>query len=72
MDMSDYAKWKDGDIEKSPHWQRVKDNLLLSLIKKTLIHSPSKRYTIDQIKNHLWFKKKFKDSGMCIVLVYYF
>jgi len=61
--MSDYAKWKDGDIEKSPHWQRVKDNLLLSLIKKTLIHSPSKRYTIDQIKNHLWFKKKFKDSA---------
>ena len=41
--MSDYAKWKDGDIEKSPHWQRVKDNLLLSLIKKTLAHYPTKR-----------------------------
>merc|ERR1712241_1526069 len=53
VDMSDYAKWKDGDIEKSPHWQRVKDNLLLSLIKKTLAHYPTKRYTIEQIKYHL-------------------
>jgi len=67
MDMSDYAKWKDGDIEKSLHWQRVKDNLLLSLIKKTLAHNPSKRYTIDQIKNTLWFKKKFKDSDGALI-----
>jgi len=36
--------------------------LLLSLIKKILEHSPSKRYKILNIKNHLWFKKKFKDS----------
>ena len=37
--------------------------MLLSLIKKILEHSPSKRYKILNIKNHLWFKKKFKDSG---------
>jgi len=67
VDMSDYAKWKDGDIEKSPHWQRVKDNLLLSLIKKTLAHYPTKRYTIEQIKNHLWFKKKFKDTDGLLI-----
>jgi len=65
--MSDYAKWKDGDIEKSLHWQRVKDNLLLSLIKKTLAHYPAKRYTLLQIKNHLWFKKKFKDSDGALI-----
>ena len=28
-----------------------------------LNHGPSKRYNLNQIKNHLWFKKKFKDSG---------
>ena len=62
--MSDYAKWKDGDIEQSLHWQRLQDNLLLSLIKKMLTHSASKRYTMKQLLNHLWVKKKFKDSGM--------
>jgi len=67
LDMSDYAKWKDGDIEQSPHWQRLQNNLLLSLIKKTLTHSPSKRYTLSQIKNHLWFKKKFKDSDGALI-----
>jgi len=61
VDISDYAKWKDNDIEQSGHWQRIQDNLLLSMIKKMLTHSPSKRYTVPQIKNHLWFKKKFKD-----------
>ena len=63
VDMSDYAKWKEGDIETSNHWHRLKDNLLLSLIRKMLVHSPSRRYTLMQIKNHLWYKKKFKDSG---------
>ena len=29
-----------------------------------LNHGPSKRYNLNQIKNHLWFKKKFKDSGI--------
>ena len=64
LDISDYSKWKENDIETSSHWQRIQDNLLLSLIKKMLHHGPSKRYNLNQIKNHLWFKKKFKDSGM--------
>ena len=63
LDISDYQNWKDGEIERSAHWQRLQDNLLLSLIKKILAHSPSKRYTLLQIRNHLWVKKKFKDSG---------
>jgi len=62
LDISDYSKWKENDIETSSHWQRIQDNLLLSLIKKMLNHGPSKRYNLNQIKNHLWFKKKFKDS----------
>merc|ERR1711953_1047747 len=62
LDISDYSKWKENDIETSGHWQRIQDNLLLSLIKKMLNHGPSKRYNLNQIKNHLWFKKKFKDS----------
>ena len=64
LDISDYSKWKENDIETSGHWQRIQDNLLLSLIKKMLNHGPSKRYNLNQIKNHLWFKKKFKDSGI--------
>jgi len=67
VDMSDYAKWKEGDIETSNHWHRLKDNLLLSLIRKMLVHSPSRRYTLMQIKNHLWYKKKFKDSDGSLI-----
>jgi len=67
VDMSDYSKWKEGDIEQSPHWQRLQDNLLLSLVKKILTHSPSKRYNLLQIKNHLWVKKKFKDSDGALI-----
>jgi len=66
LDISDYQNWKDGEIERSAHWQRLQDNLLLSLIKKILAHSPSKRYTLLQIRNHLWVKKKFKDSDGCL------
>ena len=66
LDISDYSKWKENDIETSGHWQRIQDNLLLSLIKKMLNHGPSKRYNLNQIKNHLWFKKKFKDSGILL------
>ena len=65
--MREYSKWKEGDIEQSPHWQRLQDNLLLSLIKKILTHSPSKRYNLLQIKNHLWVKKKFKDSNGTLI-----
>jgi len=67
LDMSDYAKWKDGDIDQSPHWQRLQDIQLLSLIKKMLTHSASKRYTMKQILNHLWVKKKFKDSDGSLI-----
>ena len=75
LDISDYQNWKDGEIERSAHWQRLQDNLLLSLIKKILAHSPSKRYTILQIRNHLWVKKKFRDSGenhLFLFIVFYY
>lgn len=35
--------------------------------KKILTHSPSKRYNLLQIKNHLWVKKKFKDSDGALI-----
>jgi serine/threonine-protein kinase Chk1 len=43
-------------------WRRI-DNLPLALLRKVLCPSPTKRYTLAQIMNHLWFKKQFKDSG---------
>jgi len=38
------------------------DNLVLSLLRKVLLPHPSRRYTLSQIKNHIWCKKKFRDA----------
>lgn len=62
LDQREYVAWKDQETERCPGpWKRI-DNLPLSLLKKILAPSPSKRYTMQQIINHLWFKMKFKDS----------
>ena len=63
IDQREYVAWKDQEIERCPGpWKRI-ENLPLSLLRKILAPSPSKRYTIQQISNHLWYKKKFRDSG---------
>jgi hypothetical protein len=45
-----------------PIWQRL-DNVPLSLLRKILCTTPSKRATIAQIRSHLWCRKTFKDKG---------
>jgi len=47
--------------EKSRIWKKI-DNLVLSLLRKVLLPHPSRRYTLTQIKNHIWCKKKFRDA----------
>ena len=34
----------------------------MTLCRKVLLPHPSRRYTLSQIKNHLWCKKKFRDA----------
>lgn len=54
--------WRDQETERiRGPWKRV-ENLPLSLLRKILAPSPPKRYTIQQIRNHLWFKRQFRDA----------
>jgi len=55
-----YNSWKDANYQRPP-WSKV-DNVPLSLLRKVLMPVPSKRYTLTQIKNHVWLKKKFKQG----------
>ena len=59
-DQVEYMNWKDQKLAVSP-WKKI-DNLPLSLLRKVLMPHPSRRYKLDQILNHVWVKKKFKDA----------
>jgi len=59
-DQIEYTNWKDGKYNSDP-WKKI-DNLSLSLLRKILMPIPSRRYKLDQIQNHIWVKKKFKDT----------
>jgi len=59
-DQEEFNNWKDLKYSLDP-WKKI-DNLPLSLLRKVLMPLPSKRYRLDQIENHIWVKKKFKDS----------
>lgn len=65
-DQKEVLSWKDQEYEKDP-WSRI-DNLPLSLLRKILSHLPSRRYTISQIKNHIWVKKRFKDEDGKLII----
>ena len=56
-----YTAWKECQITRLP-WTKI-DTLALSLLRKVLMPLPGKRYTIQQIKNHNWFLKRFKVSS---------
>jgi len=59
-DQVEYMNWKDQKLDVNP-WRKI-DNLPLSLLRKILMPSPSRRFTLAQIKNHVWVSKKFKDA----------
>ncbi|XP_026817442.1 serine/threonine-protein kinase grp-like isoform X1 [Rhopalosiphum maidis] len=52
----DYKLWKTTDYSNHSPWCKL-DTLALSLVRKILTPTPSKRYDISQIQSHLWFKK---------------
>jgi len=64
-DQSEFANWKDGKYSMNP-WKKI-DNLPLSLLRKVLMTPASRRYRLDQISNHIWVKKKFKDCELGLV-----
>merc|ERR1719209_2892356 len=59
-DQVEYNNWKDLKYALNP-WKKI-DNLPLSLLRKVLMPLPSKRYTLGQIQNHVWMKKKFREG----------
>ena len=63
-DQREYNNWKEGVYHVHP-WKKI-DNLALSLLRKILMPWPSQRYKVDQIQNHIWVKKKFKDGEGCL------
>ncbi|KAE9533517.1 hypothetical protein AGLY_009155 [Aphis glycines] len=53
---NDYKLWKTTDYANHSPWSKL-DTLALSLVRKILTPTPSKRYDISQIQSHHWFKK---------------
>ncbi|GFT08256.1 hypothetical protein NPIL_413621 [Nephila pilipes] len=51
----EFVSWKDNNFSITP-WTKI-DNLALAFLTKILCCSPSKRYTLKDIQNHLWCKK---------------
>ncbi|XP_031847438.1 serine/threonine-protein kinase grp isoform X1 [Nomia melanderi] len=61
-DCGEYRAWKNGKYMSLTPWKKL-DTSSLSLIKNVLLHSPSSRYTIKDIKQHRWFIKTFQTVG---------
>ncbi|RWS13465.1 serine/threonine-protein kinase Chk1-like protein [Dinothrombium tinctorium] len=53
----EFREWKEGKIFRSP-WNKL-DNLCLTLLKKILNPNEKNRFTLEDIKNHKWYKKSF-------------
>lgn len=58
----EYMAWRDGKYMSLTPWKKL-DNPSLSLIKNVLMHAPSSRFTVKDIKQHRWFVKKFQEGG---------
>ncbi|XP_076651707.1 serine/threonine-protein kinase grp [Halictus rubicundus] len=58
----EYMAWRDGKYMSLTPWKKL-DTSSLSLIKNILMHSPSSRYTLRDIKQHRWFIKMFPKEG---------
>ena len=58
----EYCQWSQQNYFLAP-WTKI-GNEPLALLKKLLKHNPSKRYTISQIKNHIWCKKNYLKALM--------
>lgn len=48
-------------------WKKL-DKCAFSLIEKILVHTPSARYKIDDIKKHRWYLKSIKNGKQQLIL----
>ncbi|KAK7590665.1 hypothetical protein V9T40_002278 [Parthenolecanium corni] len=60
---AEYASWKSNRYMQITPWSKI-DTLALSLIRKILVPSASRRYKIDDIKSHRWYRQTFSPSSM--------
>jgi len=56
-DNAEFQQWSCQNFLISP-WNKI-SNEPLALLKKILRINPAKRYNMEQIKKHIWFKKKY-------------
>ncbi|XP_043286485.1 serine/threonine-protein kinase grp [Venturia canescens] len=54
-----YVAWREGKYMSLTPWKKL-DNTALGLIRKILVHTPSARFTIKDIKQHRWYLKNFR------------
>ncbi|XP_059173231.1 serine/threonine-protein kinase Chk1-like [Physella acuta] len=52
-----YRQWREKCITKEP-WNKM-DTLALSLFRSVLVEDPKRRYTLEQIKKHQFYNKRF-------------
>ncbi|CAL1547190.1 unnamed protein product [Lymnaea stagnalis] len=52
-----YRQWRERCITKEP-WKKM-DTLALSLFRSVLVEDPKRRYTLEQIKKHQFYNKRF-------------
>lgn len=69
-DDEDYKLWKTTDYANHSPWCKL-DTLALSLVRKILIPTPSKRYDISKIRSHHWFTSS-KTCRMYYYLITYY
>ncbi|XP_033222243.1 serine/threonine-protein kinase grp isoform X2 [Belonocnema kinseyi] len=58
----EYEAWKNGKYMSVTPWKKL-DKFSLSLIKHILVHEPSRRFKISEIKKHAWFRDNFSEDG---------
>ncbi|XP_066586977.1 serine/threonine-protein kinase grp [Prorops nasuta] len=57
----EYTAWREGKYLQFTPWKKL-DNSSLSFIRKILVHLPSSRLTIREIKEHHWFLNNFSEG----------
>ncbi|XP_044014615.1 serine/threonine-protein kinase grp isoform X2 [Aphidius gifuensis] len=58
----EYAAWLEGKYMDYTPWKKL-DKAAFSFVKNILVHSPSSRFKIEDIKNHRWFQKNLYNDG---------
>ncbi|XP_011313971.1 serine/threonine-protein kinase grp [Fopius arisanus] len=58
----EYAAWREAKYMNLTPWKKL-DTIALGLIRKILIHTPSSRLKISDIKSHRWYLKNLRNDN---------